>query len=275
MAPGRMGTVNWCGHLTFAPPPHRHDVLELNLVQHGSATYFIDGHRYELEPGHVVFLFPAQEHALMDTSTDYRAWVVHARSDFVREICTTGATRALARTKAPKQFASALPAARARHLTRLFQALAETMDDDAQFNTGLAFAVLTSWIEHLRARAIVPKARREPLVERAIQLLREESQLSLDELSRASGASRSVLTRLFKRQTGLSILEYKNRLRVERFLALYADGERATLLEAALAAGFGSYAQFHRVFREVMGHTPSRLTRSKKPRAAERRARSL
>jgi len=181
----------------------------------------------------------------------------------VREICTTAPTRTLARRRAPKEFASALPPARARHLTRLFQALAETMDDDAQFNTGLAFAVLTSWIEHLRARAIVPKARREPLVERVIQLLREEGRLSLDELSRASGASRSVLTRLFKRQTGLSILEYKNRLRVERFLALYADGEGATLLEAALAAGFGSYAQFHRVCRALRHMTPREYLQSR------------
>jgi AraC-like DNA-binding protein len=264
MAQGRMGTVNWCGHLTFAPPPHRHDVLEVNLIQNGTSTYYIDGRRYELEPGHVVFLFPDQEHALLDTSIDYRAWVIHVRSAFVREICTTRPTRALAAGRAPEQFASALPAARARHLTRLFQALAETMDDDAQFNSGLAFALLTSWIEHLRARAIVPEASREPLVERVIRLLREENDRSLDELSRASGTSRSVLTRLFKRQTGLSILEYKNRLRVERFLALYADGERMTLLDAALAAGFGSYAQFHRVFRGVMGHTPSRLTRPRK-----------
>jgi AraC-like DNA-binding protein len=262
MAHGRMGTVNWCGHLTFAPPPHRHDVLEVNLVQNGTSTYYIDGRRYELEPGHVVFLFPDQEHALLATSLDYRAWVIHARSGFVRGICTTGPTRALARTRAPRQFASALPAARARHLTRLFQALSETMDDDAQFNSGLAFALLTSWIEHLRARAIVPDARREPAVERVILLLRDDGGLSLDDLSRAAGTSRSVLTRLFKRQTGLSILEYKNRLRVERFLALYDDGAKVTLLDAALAAGFGSYAQFHRVFRDVMGHTPSRLTRS-------------
>ena len=55
-----MGTVNWCGHLTFVPPAHRHEALELNLVQHGSSTYFIDGRRYELQPGHVVvFNLPA------------------------------------------------------------------------------------------------------------------------------------------------------------------------------------------------------------------------
>jgi transcriptional regulator GlxA family with amidase domain len=259
MGRGRAGTVNWCGHLTFVPPPHRHEVLELNFVQRGSCTYLIDGRCYEFEPGHVAFLFPAQEHALLDTSNDYRAWVAHVRSDFVREICTTVPTQPLARKRPPQQFASALPPGRARHLVRLFDALSDAMEDDAQFNTGLAFAVLTSWVEHLRARAIVPKAPREPAVERVIRLLRDESRLSLRDLARAAGMSRSVLTRSFKRQTGLSIVAYKNRLRVERFLALQAEAENMTLLEAALAAGFGSYAQFYRVFREVMGHAPSRI----------------
>lgn len=259
MLRGRAGTVNWCGHLTFVPAPHRHDVLELNFVQRGGCTYMIDGRCYELAPGHVAFLFPAQEHALLDTSMDYRAWVAHLNSDFVSEICTTEPTLPLARANPPQQFASALPPARARHLVRLFRALAEAMEDDAQFNTGLAFAVLTSWVEHLRARAIVPKARQNAAVERVIRLLRDESRLSLHDLARAAGTSRSVLTRSFKRETGLSIVAYKNRLRVERFLALRADAENTTLLEAALAAGFGSYAQFHRVFREVMGHAPSRV----------------
>ncbi len=258
MEAGRAGTVNWCGPMTFVPTPHRHDVHELNLVQRGNCTYIIDGHRYELEPGHLAFLFPAQEHGLLETSNDYRAWVVHARSDFVREICTTGPTLPLASARPPRQFASALPTGRARQLVRLLQALSDVIDDDAQFNTGLAFALLTSWIEHLRARAIVPDAAREPAVERVIRLLREGGRLSLQELARAAGTSRSVLTRSFKRETGLSIVEYKNRLRVERFLALRAEAEHTTLLEAALAAGFGSYAQFHRVFRAVMGHAPSR-----------------
>lgn len=41
-------------------------------------------------------------------------------------------------------------------------------------------------------------------------------------------------------------------LRIERFFTLVSpDG--GNLLQAALDAGFGSYAQFHRVFRELWG----------------------
>jgi len=47
----------------------------------------------------------------------------------------------------------------------------------------------------------------------------------------------------------------RNRLRLERFFAEVDQGGN-NLLEAALAAGFGSYSQFHRVFRELIGTTP-------------------
>ena len=67
--------------------------------------------------------------------------------------------------------------------------------------------------------------------------------------------SLSRLARVFKSEMGMSLVEYRNRLRLDRFEVLLDRG-RTNLLEAALAAGFGSYAQFHRVFRALRHMTP-------------------
>ncbi|HXU64750.1 MAG TPA: helix-turn-helix domain-containing protein, partial [Polyangia bacterium] len=56
---------------------------------------------------------------------------------------------------------------------------------------------------------------------------------------------------------------YRNRLRLDRFWLL-VDGGRPSLLEAALAAGFGSYAQFHRVFRAQRHVTPREYLRRRR-----------
>jgi AraC-like DNA-binding protein len=48
-------------------------------------------------------------------------------------------------------------------------------------------------------------------------------------------------------------------VRAQRFLPFYGRGRRTTALAAALEACFGSYAQFHRVFREHAGRSPSAL----------------
>jgi AraC-like DNA-binding protein len=40
---------------------------------------------------------------------------------------------------------------------------------------------------------------------------------------------------------------------------VFGNGRRTTALAAAHQAGFGSYAQFYRVFRQEAGHNPSAL----------------
>jgi transcriptional regulator GlxA family with amidase domain len=55
---------------------------------------------------------------------------------------------------------------------------------------------------------------------------------------------------------------YRNQSRIERFFELYGEGNRRNLTQSAYAAGFGSYAQFHRVFKEALGYSPGELKRN-------------
>jgi AraC-like DNA-binding protein len=50
---------------------------------------------------------------------------------------------------------------------------------------------------------------------------------------------------------------FRNQQRLDRFMRLYGHGRDTTALAAAHQAGFGSYAQFHRVFRQETGRSPS------------------
>jgi AraC-like DNA-binding protein len=94
-----------------------------------------------------------------------------------------------------------------------------------------------------------------PIVAGTLRLLAKDPSLVGKELAAELGLSVSRLARVFKEQMGMSLVEYRNRLRLERFDVLLDEGGE-NLLEAALAAGFGSYSQFHRVFRALRGMTP-------------------
>ncbi len=96
---------------------------------------------------------------------------------------------------------------------------------------------------------------RESLVISVVHALHKDPALSGRELAKRFAVSASKLTHAFKEEMGVSLVEYKNRLRLERFLILVAPGG-GNLMQAALDAGFGSYAQFHRVFRELLDATP-------------------
>lgn len=98
-------------------------------------------------------------------------------------------------------------------------------------------------------------APKKPKIVRVVRLLAARIDVESDELAALVETTPSHLARLFKKEMGVSLVEYRNRLRLERFFAL-VDEEGKNLLGSALEAGFGSYAQFHRVFRDLLGQSP-------------------
>ena len=89
----------------------------------------------------------------------------------------------------------------------------------------------------------------------AAKLLGRDPRLGGREVAARLGVSLGRLAHVFKSEIGMSIVDYRNRVRLDRFTAL-VDGRRRGLLDAARAAGFGGYAQFHRVFRSLRHQTP-------------------
>src|SRR5687768_6799523 len=74
---------------------HRHTELELNLVTRGSASYLVNERRYTLHRHTLIWLFPGQDHLLLDESSDYQMWIVVFKPRLLRQACATPATRIL------------------------------------------------------------------------------------------------------------------------------------------------------------------------------------
>jgi AraC family transcriptional regulator, arabinose operon regulatory protein len=91
-------------------------------------------------------------------------------------------------------------------------------------------------------------------------MLEREPGMGGSEIARTLNISQTRLGRMFKAVKGMSLVDYRNRLRLQRFVALL-DGGETNLLEAALEAGFGSYSHFHRVFRAQLHATPREYLR--------------
>ena len=117
----------------------------------------------------------------------------------------------------------------------------------------------------LRCRTVLEKQAMLPAgtaVHTAARLLQSDPTTGdLPQLARIVGLSPGHLSRLFKAQTGVALSRYRNQQRLLRYRLIYGTGEHTTALSAAFAAGFGSYAQFYRVFREETGHAPSTAAR--------------
>jgi AraC-like DNA-binding protein len=111
---------------------------------------------------------------------------------------------------------------------------------------------------------LIEQAEREPYrvrLARAYISNRQSEDFSLCDLARAIHVSPFYLCKIFKRATGLTFIEFRNRLRIESAMKLLLNPHQS-VSEIAYNVGFQSLTQFNRLFRRVVGRSPTAYRRS-------------
>jgi AraC-like DNA-binding protein len=140
-----------------------------------------------------------------------------------------------------------------------------TVDPTRQAHAAILCALLGTLLDPIRgsvglAEAGVGESSGRRLVTAAAAMIAAEPGIGGKEMASRLAVGVGRLTRAFRDEMGMSVVEYRNRLRLDRFSRLLQGGRR-NLTDAARAAGFGSYAQFHRVFRAMRRTTPREYLR--------------
>ena len=132
-------------------------------------------------------------------------------------------------------------------------------DEAKQARAAVLCSLLGRALEPCRAHLVrsdsAPTQPQHPLVRDVSKLLFRDPTLSGESLAKQLNMSAGQLARTFRRCTDTAMVEHRNELRLARFLGR-VDTQAGNLLEAALEAGFGSYAQFPCVFRARFGQPP-------------------
>jgi AraC-like DNA-binding protein/ligand-binding sensor protein len=84
----------------------------------------------------------------------------------------------------------------------------------------------------------------------------QDGALCLATVAKAVNTSTFYFCKLFKRTTGLTFTDYLARVRVEKAKALLLDRNRR-VSEVAYDVGFQSLTHFNRVFRKIVGQSPT------------------
>jgi methylphosphotriester-DNA--protein-cysteine methyltransferase len=263
---------------------HHHDELELNLVIRGRITYLVDGQRWTMGRRSLVWLFPGQEHQLLHRSADARYFVAAITAGILNEAAASERYADLGDTNTPRFQNSEIGPEPFDLLRRHLESLTEDgpsavvlnrelgfgfrsgfhyeHDDPARLNAGLRYLLLACWRYHRHGASSKPVTL-HPAVQRAIAILDDQSgAVPLEHLATDGGVSMAYISRLFHRQVGMPMHQYRASRRLMRFWQVWSRTPRPRLLDAALSAGFGSYAQFHRVFRATHGCGPRQYVRT-------------
>ena len=255
--PGRDGVVvSMADKRWYLRQWHAHDTLEINLVLRGSGQVLLENRRYPLLPGHLIWLWPGQRHVPSDWSSDMRLWIVEWQPGAFGRLQKARRRDIPAPGDPTAPFCRRLAAPVLQRLDGLLAAVAARPRPDA-FNRGLDFALFALWDEFLAAEPVADCAAFHPKLETVLGLLADpDSELTQAQLAQRVNLSPYYLSDVFRRQTGLTIPAYRNRLHLQEFFRRFQAHPEIRLLQHALDAGFGSYAQFYRVFTEALGLPP-------------------
>ena len=126
--------------------------------------------------------------------------------------------------------------------------------------------LLSLLVRTLLTQIILFSQEEEPsIVERVIQYLHVHmtEKIVLDDLSNIFFTSKSYLMKHFKQETGKTIIEYLNSIRIETAKMLLTTTTKS-IEEVSYAVGYESPKYFSRIFKSVTGMTPSSFCRQHK-----------
>ncbi len=260
---------------------HRHIELELNVVVRGTVTYVVGGERFTFGGRSLFWLFPDQEHQVIDRTPDAQYYVAVFKPELIAASCRGKAYRGLSAT-APREggiMHTTLDSDSFGFLRRMMEWIMEgaldsdTLNREGGFgaesafrfrhhdpdglNAGLHHLLLVCWKLQKAGKNRQQAVRLHPSISKALEILADDQWSgNLGDLARQCGFSEAHFSRTFARQVGVPLSRYRNSLRLARFWECMGGPGAPTITEAVYAAGFGSYAQFYKVFADAHGHGP-------------------
>jgi len=235
MLPGRRAQA-WRHQPQYRRPRHFHQEPEFNLVVRGSCTVGMGTHQVTLATGEFVVFAPGQDHVLVDHSDDFDLFVVALTPELAERVLGTRA---------------ALPCGASAFTAN---ALARRVEQLEALGTTSHAAAVERELGELFACVLSGSPRGHVLSRRAASALAAEPDLSEAALAVRLHATPSGISRRFRHDLGLTLVEHRARMRLMAFVAAVERGE--SLTSAAFSSGFGSYAQCHRVFRRLLEQSP-------------------
>lgn len=237
MLPGKRAQV-WRHQPSFRRPRHFHAEPEVNLVVRGSARLGVGDNVVSLGAGELFLFRPGQDHELLEASTDLELFVLALRPEL--------AARLDGFSLRPTNGAGQLTEA------ELAQVLEKLTHISGNVEASAVEVGLSELFQCVQRSLNAPHV----LSRRAATQLQADPAVSARKLAAQLNASPSDVSRRFHDDLGVRLVDYRARLRLMRFVRCVDSGQ--DLLDAALNADFGSYAQCHRVFQRFLRCAPQR-----------------
>ncbi|MET0413184.1 MAG: helix-turn-helix transcriptional regulator [Polyangiaceae bacterium] len=227
----------------YRRPRHFHAEPELNVVCAGTGAFATGARVFPVRAGDTVWWPAGIDHELVGTSPDFDLFVVGLTPELSERVLGCAGLDA-----APAR-ALRLPAA-------TFAAIERACAIPVHELEPLVLEQRVAELWHAAYTAPGAGVGMHTLARRGVLAVFADPEVTRRELARELRAHPSDVSRHFSADVGITLTEYRTRLRLLRFIRAVDEAPVVNLAAAALAAGFGSYSQCHRAFRAALACSP-------------------
>jgi AraC-like DNA-binding protein len=252
---------------------HFHPEYELHLVVATSGRYFVGDFIGEFKPGNLVLTGPNLPHNWVsdirkNTSVPLRCRIIQFSEEFI-----SGALKTF------PELTALTPLLEASRRGLLFSERSSgeiaPLMEEMMLAQGVRRIELFMLIAGLLSRATGsrmlasagylpdPSGYMSAGINKALAYIRENLTRSFTEadLAAIAGQSNSAFSRAFRQHTGMSLVQYVKRLRINLACQILMSDEQASITSICYEVGYNNLSNFNRQFLAEKGMTPSRFRR--------------
>jgi AraC-like DNA-binding protein len=242
--PGPARALVWKYSPEFRRPRHFHSEPEVNLIVTGSASFGVGETVVKAAAGELLGFPAGQDHVLLNASADFNLFAIGMDPTFSTDVLRAD------RHSVEMPLHIRLEPQNFKDLVTRCSAIVDQSGVDQQV---AELWEQLNWLRQMHWRNL--KSAMHVLTRRTLSTVSDAPDLGRAMLARHVRASPSEISRYFHRDLGMTLTQYRTRLRLLRFIRL-VDARAVNLTAAATAAGFGSYSQCHRMFQAEFSCAP-------------------
>ena len=241
-----LSAVSVHNHVFWTSQAHRHDFFEMEYIEEGEIDCILDGECVHLKKGQLVFVTPSSVHSYAgDKKAPVKTVTVHFNADIIGALsemlmigdCVVDC---------------------GEELIDAFNILnAENRKKDALAEIAVKNAFERVLVLFLRTTKRLNMGAPANGVSLALSYIHKHfsEDVTLEKISDNCGYSTAYTCRIFKKETGMSPMQYLNKIRLESACRLLVSTELSAI-EICCECGFGSVRNFNREFKKKYGLTP-------------------
>lgn len=240
---------------------HFHENYEIYFLLEGSRDFFIKNHTYKIQPQDLVFLSPKVIHKTIVRDDPYvKRYAMLIPKDFISTLAMKydGNLFDCFRKSTPILHLDNLNYS---HVTNLFEQMHQEYDSDnthKDFIISVLVTELLFYLNRFHTDEVVASDDYEKSLSRQIidfLVTNYKDSISLEDISNHLYVNTFYICRIFKIETGFTVMEYLTYVRLREAMHLL-DTTNLSVTDISFTVGFNNINHFIRTFRKNLNTTP-------------------